>query len=298
MSPFTLVFALIVMYSQSSCAVTDEDGWRDAHNKVYAIRGGTHLPPPTILELLESLETYYKDKLDDGSIERDRRVRKLLSIARMKETDCDWAHLHTFSDLLNYNSIFTINVVPYIKHYRREWYSMCNEQFEAEFEQELAHLSADQRKDMTLLRNSVTKSENHLNVANYIYKLDLEEGILNFIEQQSGPFDPEAMHKRGLNEVARRFEMDVIHLCESITIELNSIMKIYSILKTDKLLVKKINHSILEWITNVNVCEDVLGSADAICRNAYHAWLSNHPSNSRKLANTILNCFQPKHSKI
>lgn len=286
-------YALISLLNLVSCTLAEED-WKDIHNQVYAMKGD-HLHPTKTYELLEILENAYKGRPEDGLIRRSQRVGKLLSMARLTESDCDWEHFHVFEDLIRYHYMYSVNVVPYLKHYRREWSNKCEERLDSMLRREISQMSGAQRTEMESLRQNVVISDNGLNVANYMSKLSLDGGIIKFIEQQSGPFDPAILHKSklGFREVARRFETHVLRLCESITIELKPTMKIYKSLKNDKVIVKHMNHFLLEWLTNVNVCEDILSNADEICWNAYKYWLHNHPTTVKRLVNTL--CFRSKN---
>lgn len=298
MASLCLLFALISILNLVSCNVTKkEDDWKETHSQVYATTGG-HLDPTKTYELLEILENIYADRTDDGSIGRAQRVGKLLSVARLTVADCNWEHFHVFDELIRYNRMYSVNVVPYLKHYRRKWASMCDEQLDSLLRQEVVHLSGEQRTKMTSLRQHVVISNNGLNVANYVSKLNLKEGITDYIEQESGPFEAAILRKSkfGFKEVARRFETHVLRLCESITVELEPTMKVYMSLKDDKIIVKRMSHFLLEWLTNVNVCEDILSKKDEICWAAYKNWLHNHPTPVKRLTNSLMkSCFNSKH---
>lgn len=287
---------LFVLFYLTLVAFATDDDWKDIHYKVYATKG-LNLQPTETLRLLETLETVYKGRTDEASTSRARRVAKLLSLAKLTESDCDWDHLHVFDDMIRFDAIYFKNVVAYLKHYRREWFSKCSESLESQLKREINRLSGSQRADIALLRQSIVLSDNGLNVANYMSRLDLEHGTLNFIEQKAGPFDPAIVHddSLGFKEVARRFETHVMRLCESIKTELKPTMKMYATLKDDKIIVKQMDSFLLEWLTDINVCEDILADPSDLCWKAYKTWRKEHPKSGMKLAKKLMgNCFKSK----
>lgn len=94
-------------------------------NQVFARSGYPPMGPAETLETLRRLS----DSYGQGSSKDKRQIETLISVSELTRERCCQDFVDQMNNLLRMNSVYKVNLVPYLKHFKEELLDRCKNQF-------------------------------------------------------------------------------------------------------------------------------------------------------------------------
>lgn len=234
-----------------------EGDWTEIYNKVYATQGES-LEPETTADLLRRLLKVYEDEPDAALMRKN--LRSLIEAGNIDETKCDKNTIMSLNELIQSYKMYSVNLMPYLKHCKDDLYYTCEEIFEDELEESINSLDKQERIKILLLRKSVSESiDESLDVDKQylsIPRSSIEEGIITYMEPITRLINPadESDVKISKDKFINAFENWVVNLCERVTWAIDAKIGLFM---DDEELVGRMDKKTLTWMTNWRLCRDV-----------------------------------------
>lgn len=252
------------------------------YNKVYATQGQS-IGPTKTADLLRRLMKIYEDEPDADLMRKD--LRSLIEVGNIDETKCDKNTVMSINELMQSFKMYSVNLVPYLKHCKNELYSSCEEIFEDELEESIYSLSRPERIKILLLRRGVSESiDESLNVDKQyqlIPRSAIEEGIITYMEQHTKLINAvdESDVKISKDKFLNEFENWVVNLCERVTWAIDHKVELFM---DDEELVEKMDQKTLTWMTNWRLCRDIQRNMIDIASETYEL-IGKEPERLRRV---------------
>lgn len=299
MKPRKMIYLSLLLVCLSLTAPTRADldeNWKAAHYQVFATTGAP-LEPEKTRKLIEQLMLSYGNKDDPETSRRREKLAPLFELSKLDGRKCTLDEFARSSRLLAYESIFIINLVPYLRYFRFEQFKLCLGRFESEVAKEAAGLSESEVEKVRSLREHVEAAWQHKILPPFFVAphKSLAEGVAAFLEQ-SGVLE-------GLAEsTQRRLKFDFIFLqrvgvlCGALIKQLDHSMQQLGAYRFDKRVAKLLSETTLEWATNYELCRDIQ-AFHGLHKDAYKVFKQSHELNRSRLSKLIPQRFVKKHQK-
>lgn len=272
------------------------EAWEADHYKVYATKGEP-LGPEKTLVLLQNLHNAYQGKL--GTADRLAKVDNLLSINKIDTTKCTPHYFGGLNKIIEYESVYTINVIPYIKHFKSKLFLLCKEQFERNIS---AHLSNIDRANIRALHDEVFNANNRLDMVEqyfYIPRVAIQRGSLNyFVQKSTQDLTIFTANKQG----KKLFSREIIRLigtpCGQVTKWSKEGLETLNILKYDKDLMRQLKPETLERLVDAEICAEIDKlSLEVLSKYIYDDLKVRFLPPHEHLGKKLLDCFRSPHTK-
>lgn len=239
------------------------DDWKEKHYKVYSLHGDS-LKPEETLELLKELRDLYADRSDQATVGRSTRVAKLIEASRVAEDKCNQDTLLRLNNLLEYNNIYRVNLVPYLQHFLEKQFSLCNSLLDSKLKVALASVPKEALDDVQALAGKLFKQSDGTDVGTVTPEA-VAQASLDFIEDSEGPFDTKLMGstlKLARFHLKPKFNLLIVESCSKVVESLDEVAKVYEQLMRDLETAKRLDGFALNWIRAVRMCRLINGDPD------------------------------------
>lgn len=242
-------------------AVTDD--WEEPHYKVYAVKGDS-IEPEETLNMLKRLRDIYAGRTDKDSVNRANKVINLIEASQISADKCNLESLTKLNKLIEYNSAYRINVVPYLDHYIGQQFRICRPMAAFKLNEALGKIPKDHLEGVTIIHKHMSKSRHHDKP-----KSDTP-GVLDFMEELNNQFDTvQVGAKRGAGKF--QFKLVATDLCSTFNQGLDEAISVYEQLLRNQDTATNVDEHELYWVNTYKTCQRVLKDPEAISLDAYQA---------------------------
>lgn len=196
-----VIIILLLLITVSYGAINEEEA-KSIHDIAFDKRGFRRklgLPPAATLHLLVQLDDYYGRAKRAGF---KARVNSLIEVSQINIRKCGKENSESLDKLIESNKASTLNIIPYLNHYRERQYYLCNKIITEFLEKNYAMLSEEDKRNMDLLKESVAKPS--------------FKAILKYIEKREG-----SLWNVSKEEFEELFDKDVKGLCQRVNAKIN-----------------------------------------------------------------------------
>lgn len=230
-----VILFLICFVTISNCLIDEEEA-ESIKNVIFEKRSlmkRSGLPPIVVSNLLNQLGEFYMEKANSRV---KVKLVDLIEASKLSTPKCGKEYSKKFDELVELNKAYSLNLIPYLHHYRERQYYLCNKIISEFLEEGSATLSEDDKRNMNLLRKYVSKPS--------------FKAILDYIEKREG-----ALWDIGKEEFDEIFDKDVKGLCKRV----NTVLNIKSHLKIKNFFIpedfaSRMKPSTQEWLRSAQIC--------------------------------------------
>lgn len=246
-----IIFAICLIVAVQVSAAPTYDEFERLFDQVFGSQAEQLSVDQTSTQLKRMIKVYETRPQKSGS--EIEPIKSLVALTSdISDDNCVWEFINAMNLLIESQSIFVVNIVPYLAHYRREQFDICAEKFENELESEVDNVFDEYLEDMTNLRKDILGTGvgqvDALPLSSYV------SGIVKFLERKLGPIESGlSLERFGLLMVN-----NVWPVCGSTKVDLEPLIKNYEQLLDDDQLKAKMTPFILDWIDNVRICRRVM----------------------------------------
>lgn len=287
------LFYLLATCTAFALADKDENdsdqAWKTIHYKVFATTGESRIPPEETLELLNKLSVLEAEnkgpKAGIGSID----VKDLLFISELETSKCNADYFRNVNSLIYHESIFKVNLIPYLIHFKQRQLKMCLGKFASGVRSDSAHLSKLDRINLLAFREEVLKANHGKNIEEqlfYIQRQAVQTGAFEYFKIASTQ-DPKVFtsNKKG----KELFKAEILRLigkpCANIIKSFEESLDLFSALKKDTSLTKQLDGNTLKWLESAEICgSSYVQDLWALAKHIYEKLKSENPSHSKWFA--------------
>lgn len=220
------------------------------------------------LELLTHLALIHKDGADGIDVtDRSEQVNALIQVSLISVDKCDESSLLKRWSLMEYHNRYTVNIIPYLRHFWIEQFNKCNNVFAGSLRESVKGLDSSLIEFMAQFRESVLKVGNSKEPStalvepfNFVSKASYKEAVLAVMEQRVGSETKFKQNKitGTASDFANELESSIKEPCRQIRAQLeNSAIKNYEIYLYNKDLAARIDPLALEWIKSLQMCKKI-----------------------------------------
>lgn len=204
----------------------------------------------------------------DGTLERLKTmsdikenpdVANLVTASQVTERNCNWPMMDAMSLLMKTHSIYSVNILPYLTHWRQELFSVCAKDFSNELRSAVKSSFEEVEQEATTLREEIISSR----VGEVIADLPVGSyaaGIVRFLELKLVSLDAKLNRDRVGFLVIKHVEP----VCGTVLIDFDLIIKNYERLLGDEKIKAKMSPFVLDWINNVRMCRHIFDEFGSI----------------------------------
>lgn len=229
------------------------DEFERSFNKVFG-SGATKL---SVDETLEELQHMHHAESDPDS-EWDP-IGDLISASDFDATDCTWEVFNSINTLMKFQSIFGVNILPYLANHRQKRFALCAGKFSDQLESELESLFDGYVEDMKLLGDqiSVITGAPGLDIAQSSYAA----GIVKYLRRKLGSEFDKTMDRDHFGFLVIK---EVGRICGVVMLEIEPLVKNYEQLLGDEQIEAEMSQFEFEWIRNVRICRNIMDNLSPI----------------------------------
>lgn len=264
-----IIVAICLIGSQVGAAPAS-DSYEELFEKVF----GSGAKQLSVKQTLEHLETM----VDLAPAVERVPIENLISASELAENDCNLKTLDAISLMLKSHSIYTVNVLPYLNHYRRRLFENCDDELAEELREASQNAFAEIEESMTQLKEDIIGGSQVANSpkTNEDLLVDLPNtsyaaGIVKFLERLLGPIDTHISRERFGFLAIRQMEP----ICGLVRMEFEPAVRNYDSLLDDEQIRAKLAPFVVEWINNVRICRNVFNEFSSIVSDC-HSLISGH----------------------
>lgn len=235
--------------------------WKSVHYQIYDNKG-LHKDPHEILDLFKQLQAIYVGHDDRATRHRRSKVNVLVEVATIRTDKCRRKNFDQFSQLIERNSPFFNNVVPYLKHYRREQIRICQSEFKRNFDKAFAEMGTDTEvKILRLVAKVVEASEDRIRLEErqdmfHTPHTFMTRGIFTYMLDEGAEEEMKQLallkKKDGLDEVWNLLNTHILPITGATKHAMDQFMFILT-----QGLGPQIDDNLRLWIQIDNLCHDI-----------------------------------------
>lgn len=288
-------YLIVAVYlAGGSVSGQSDEGWKEIHYKIYATTGKPIEPTKTRL-LMQQLVDMYTNQQDEATLKRYEKLAPLLEVSNISRDKCHVDILEKQDKLLIYEAMYSINVVPYLRYYRREQFKTCILDFVQEIEWSLENIDEKTIEKMRLLRESIEQVwQMKVESPNiHVPPVILQKGVLEFMKKDDS-FDPDQVvqHKTRKIEFEYSFSDLVVKICSKIVPEFKPIMTLMGSFRYDKLVVSAMDSKTNEWIANYEICDDIRNNSYVLYIDTYERMKMSNPHTRKSRFSRLFRKFK------
>lgn len=233
---------------------------------------GKQLYPQETHSLLRILKGIYQRKAGNWPIEDVARVNDLLHSTEMSEERCTLEALDNVKYQLEKYHEFRQNVIPFLEFQLQMQYQFCIPILEAQLEAEVDSWSQDERQRLSIIRKSLierpspSKDDHHLHNPSGVHT----DGVLSVLEDHSSVDVSDFLEgEEGEALFRQEFDKMIEKPCEDAVLKLKKPLELLDVFTKDDHLKPFLNPFTLEWLENVEVCQQIISHRDALKEDSY-----------------------------
>lgn len=249
-----------------------EAKWTKLHYKVFDIKG-LDMEPDETLEVLKELDKLYRGRKDEDTLKRRSRLIPIISVSEVKKEKCNREDFEAQDELIRFNSPFQLNIVPYLREFRRKQRRFCQEYFHEHFQEAIGKLPPNDHELIDKLMDHISKALSQrwdgTSSANYKLSLNISfdyirEGILNHLKDTDGVErlkDIVMVEKstESMQKIREILDDEVLPLCERVVKETESFRFIEQLGLSGEA-----DDHIKRWVRRGNICLYILKKEDGL----------------------------------
>lgn len=242
---------------------------------VYAVKGDSMKPEET-LNMLKRLRDLYADRIDRDSVNRANKVINLIEASKISADKCNLEYLTKLNNLVDYNSAYRINVVPYLDHYIKEQFQICRPIAALKLDEALSKIPKDHIEGVTIIHKQMSKSRHRDGPK------PETTGILDFMEELNSQYDTVQVGPSNVGKF--QFEFVATDLCSTFNQGLNEAISVYEQLMRDKYTATTVGEYELNWVNIYKTCQNILIDPKTISLDAYQVLFERYNKSLKKEA--------------
>lgn len=280
----SLLILIVFVCACSANELQTEGNLVEIQNKLFAF-DAEPIGVDKTLELLTHLALIYKDGADGIDVtDRSDQVNALIQVSLISADKCDDSSLLKRWSLMEYHSSYTVNIMPYLRHFWIEQFNKCNNVFAGSLRESIKGLDSGLIEFMAQLRESVFKVGNNKELSsalaepfNFVSKAAYKEAVLAAMERRVGSETKFKQNKitGTASDFANELESTVKEPCRQIRAQLeNSSIKNYEIYLYNRDLAARIDPLAQEWIKSLQMCKKIALTSVQLTLEAYQDLLA------------------------
>lgn len=283
-SAFVTVYAGLPAFIKGK--TSKENPERQIFNQVFSTLG-FYLSPEDIFDKLTKLQgTYSSNEKNKASADEKRLVSDLIDLTKLDT--CEKENFDMFDRYIGLQKNH-VNVLSFIKEYKKKLIDKCDDEKEREFLQAVQDTRIGMSSDLVSLRSQIYYGNNGFEEKTPYYKRSsLIEGIVSLMTRKNDQFAQKIEQKQPLSivEFNEEYERIVKPVCKGIRDSYLALKHTYGELIKRRGYIKEPFRDFRNfWKVNVEICSDILDQTKNIPFSCYH----EIKSNEKGLLSSLLN---------
>lgn len=216
--PFTglgqILLCFLLVGAQNGDKLEQKD-WEPVHRLLYSTDPANKLDYNQTLVRIVQLSEIYKPFRDEETNGRKHRIENLLKSSNIEPKNCVPEYLDNLKSLIEYNSPFRVNVVPFLIINSRKIQSFCEDNINQIIRNRIELLGPNTRADMERLMGKILgpAGEPHLDLRDLLRKR-LNE-VSEYVMAKAGS---DTSGSKTKNKFVATFKPHVIKMCKDWTL--------------------------------------------------------------------------------